>query len=125
MPYTIEWEAAGVIKRFTGMVTGPELVASVNEIASHPRFRELKYELSDYLQSEGTDFSQNALNEVRAVRISSYQTNPHIRVAIVTHHPDIEQRIYSTIAAKLTLHQTKVFPSITDANLWLGRIGEN
>jgi hypothetical protein len=114
MPYTIEWEAAGVIKRFTGMVTGPELVASVNEIASHPRFRELKYELSDYLQSE-----------VRAVRISSYQTNPHIRVAIVTHHPDIEQRIYSTIAAKLTLHQTKVFPSITDANLWLGRIGEN
>ena len=121
MPYTIEWEPQGVVKRFTGLVSGAELVQSVNEVASHPGFRSLRYELSDYLGSDATDFSQNALNEVRAMRISSYQTNPHIRVAIVTLHPDIEQRIYSTIAAKLTLHQTKVFASISEADQWLGR----
>jgi hypothetical protein len=121
MPYTIDWEPEGVVKRFTGMVTSAELVASVHEIATNVRFRQLKYEISDYLGSSGTDFSQNALNEVRAMRISSFQTNPRIRVAIVTHNPEIQERIFSTIAAKLTLHQTRVFTAVEEADTWLGR----
>jgi hypothetical protein len=121
MPYTIDWEPEGVVKRFTGMVTSAELVASVHEIATNVRFRQLKYEISDYLGSSGTDFSQNALNEVRAMRISSFQTNPRIRVAIVTHNPEIQERIFSTIAAKLTLHQTRVFTAVEEADIWLGR----
>jgi hypothetical protein len=121
MPYTIDWEPVGVVKRFTGLVTSAELVASVHEIATNQKFRQLKYELSDYLGSTGTDFSQNALNEVRAMRISSFQTNPQIRVAIVTRNPEIQERIFSTIAAKLTLHQTRVFTAEEEANAWLGR----
>jgi hypothetical protein len=121
MPYTIDWEPEGVVKRFTGLVTSAELVASVHEIATNVKFRQLKYEISDYLGSSGTDFSQNALNEVRAMRISSFQTNPRIRVAIVTHNPEIQERIFSTIAAKLTLHQTRVFTAVEEANIWLGR----
>jgi hypothetical protein len=48
-------------------------------------------------------------------------SNPRIKVAIVTHDTEIQRRIYSTIAARLTLHQTKVFNAIADANTWLGR----
>jgi hypothetical protein len=61
------------------------------------------------------------LNEVRAVRLGSFKTNPNIRVAIVTMDPQIQQRIYSTIVAKLTLHQTQVFSTTAEANAWLGR----
>jgi len=121
MPYTLEWEPFGVHKKFTGLVSGAELVRSVIEVASDIRFADLHYELSNYLDADSTDFSQDALNEVRAVRIGSFNANPNIRVAIVTKDPQIEQRIYSTIAARLTLHQTRVFGHLADANAWLGR----
>ncbi len=121
MPYSLTWEAHGVYKKFTGVVTGEELLQSVIEISMDIRFGSALYEFSDYLGAEATEFSQDALNEVRAVRIGSFMGNPRIKVAIVTHDTEIQQRIYSTIAARLTLHQTRVFHAVADANAWLGR----
>ena len=122
MPYSLFWEPNGVYKKFTGLVTGSELVRSVNEVANDIRFADAHYEISDYLSAQHTDFSQDALNEVRAVRIGSISRNPGIRVAIVTLDTQIQQRIYSTIAARLTLHQTKVFSSLPEAEVWVGRL---
>lgn len=122
MPYALSWEPKGVYKKFTGVVTGAELVDSVKEVAEDVRFANAHYEVSDYLSAERTDFSQDALNEVRAVRIGSISRNPAIRVAIVTLDTEIQQRIYSTIAARLTLHQTKVFTALPEAEAWVGRL---
>lgn len=121
MPYALHWETHGVYKEFSGVVTGAELVQSVVDVASHVKFRSLVYEVSDYLSAVETDFSQDALNEVRALRIGSFKTNPNIKVAIITLDPLIQQRIYSMIAARLTLHQTRVFSATAEANAWLGR----
>jgi hypothetical protein len=121
MPYTITWEPRGVYKQFTGVVTGAELLQSVNEIASDQRFSSLQYEVSDYLPAERTEFSQDALNEVRAIRIGSFMNNPHIKVAIITRDEEIQQRMASTIAARLTMHETRVYEAVADANGWLGR----
>lgn len=121
MPYALHWETHGVYKKFSGVVTGAELLQSVVDVASHVKFRSLVYEVSDYLSAAETDFSQDALNEVRAIRIGSFQTNPNIKVAIITLDPLVQQRIYSTIAARLTLHQTRVFSATAEANAWLGR----
>ena len=122
MPYSLSWEPNGVYKKFTGMVTGSELVRSVNEVANDIRFAAARYEISDYLSATHTTFSQDALNEVRAMRIGSISRNPAIRVAIVTLDTEIQQRIYSTIAARLTLHQTKVFSALPEAEAWVGRL---
>ena len=121
MPYSLIWEPQGVYKKFSGVVTGDELVRSVIEVANALQFTAARYEVSDYLDAEQTDFSQDALNEVRAVRIGSFSRNPQIRVAIVTHNAEIQQRIFSTIVARQTLHQTKIFDAVADANAWLGR----
>lgn len=122
MPYTLHWETHGVYKEFSGAVTGSELLQSVIDVASNVKFGALAYEISDYLSADETVFTQDALNEVRAVRMGSFKRNPNIKVAIVTMDPQIEQRIYSTIAARLTLHQTRVFSTTSDANAWLGRL---
>lgn len=121
MPYSLTWEPDGVYKKFSGVVSGAELLQSVIEVAMDIRFGSSHYEVSDYMDAESTEFSQDSLNEVRAVRIGSFMSNPRIKVAIVTRDVEIQQRIYSTIAARLTLHQTKVFNAIADANNWLGR----
>lgn len=121
MPYSLIWEPFGVYKKFTGVVTGAELVRSVIEVAHDMKFAGMQYEVSDYLGAERTEFSQDALNEVRAVRIGSYSRNPRVRVAIVTLDLEIQQRIFSTIAARLTMHQTRIFDMLSDANAWVGR----
>lgn len=122
MPYSLIWEPKGVYKHFTGVVTGAELLQSVKEIAADERFYSIQYEVSDYLPAERTEFSQDALNEVRAVRIGSFMNNPRIKVAIITRDPEIQQRMASTIAGRLTMHQTQVFAAVADANGWLGRV---
>jgi hypothetical protein len=122
MPYTLIWEPEGVYKQFTGVVTGAELVRSVNEVVNDIRFSNARYEVTDYLSAVRTEFSQDALNEVRAVRIGSFQRNPRIIVAIITLDIEILHRIRSTIAAQLTLHKTKVFSTVTPANEWVGRL---
>lgn len=121
MPYTLRWEPHGVYKEFRGVVTGIELLRSVQEVANDFRFYDMQYEVSDYLQAERTEFSQESLNEVRAVRIGSFMANPRIKVALVTLDPEIQQRMETTITARLTLHQTKVFCELGEANAWLGR----
>lgn len=121
MPYALHWETHGVYKTFNGVVTGSELLQSVIDVASNVRFGGLVYEISDYLSADETVFSQDELNEVRAVRMGSFKANPNIKVAIVTTDPQIQQRIYSTIAARLTFHQTRVFSDRAGANAWLGR----
>jgi hypothetical protein len=124
MPYTLRWEPHGVYKEFCGLVTGTELLSSVKEVANDFRFYDIQYEVSDYLQAERTDFSQESLNEVRAVRIGSFMSNPRIKVALVTLDPEIQQRMETTIAARLTLHQTRLFSQLDEANVWLGRTVE-
>lgn len=124
MPYTLRWEPHGVYKEFSGVITGAELLTSVKEVANDFRFYELHYEVSDYLSAERTEFSQESLNEVRAVRIGSFMSNPRIKVAMVTLDPEIQQRMASTITARLTLHQTRVFSHLEEANTWLGRSAE-
>lgn len=121
MPYTVRWEPLGVYKEFSGVVTGAELLASVKEVANDFRFYDIQYEVSDYLDAERTEFTQEALNEVRAVRIGSFMSNPRIKVALVTLDPEIQQRMETTIASRLTLHQTRLFSALDEANQWLGR----
>lgn len=121
MPYSLVWETHGVYKKFSGIVTGEELVRSVIEVANAMQFTGARYEVSDYLDAEQTDFSQDALNEVRAVRIGSFSRNPQMRVAIVTLNAEIQQRIFSTIVARQTLHQTSTFNDLAEANTWVGR----
>jgi hypothetical protein len=124
MPYTVTWESNGFYKKFTGVVTGAELLASVIDVASDRRFKNSRYEVSDYLSADYTEFSQDTLNEVRAVRIGSFQTNPRIQVSIVTLDPQIQQRIFSTIATRMTLHPTQLFSTVDEANVWLGRVAD-
>ncbi len=102
-------------------MNGAELVHSVLEVANDIRFADARYEISDYLAPERTDFSQDALNEVRTLRIGSLSRNRSIKVAIVTLDTEMQQRIYCTIAARLTLRQTKVFSALADAQTWVGR----
>ena len=122
MPYSLFWEPRGVYKKFTGGVTGAELVRSVIDVANDIRFTDARYEISDYLAAEHTDFSQDVLDEVRALRIGAISRNQGIRIAIVTLDTHIQQRIYSTIAARLSLHQTKVFSALPEAEAWVGRV---
>ena len=82
MPYSLIWEPGGVYKKFNGVVTGAELLQSVGEVSLDYRFASAQYEVSDYLDAVSTDFSQDALNEVRAVRIGSFMSNPRINLTL-------------------------------------------
>ena len=48
MSYEIDWQDKGQITRFTGHVTGAELVRYLEEVAADPRFDDIRFSITDW-----------------------------------------------------------------------------
>ena len=89
MPYELTWEAMGVINRFSGFVTGADLVCSMEVIASDPRFDDLRFVISDRREMQGNSIGPQDLERAAAIRIGSMATNPNIRVLVVASESEL------------------------------------
>ena len=84
MPYELSWEAAGVVFRFSGIVSDDDLVASNDEIYASPRFPEMRYQIVDFSTIDKFDVSAAAVRAVSRLDRRASEINPNVRVAIIT-----------------------------------------
>lgn len=120
MPYEHTWEPKGVLRRLWGQVTGPEFVRAAEELAAHPRFDEFRYLLNDFREATGHSIDERALENLAAIRFGSMFTNPRIRVAVVSSHPDVLALVGATQRLPLKgSHPTAAFDTMEQARAWL------
>ncbi len=124
MSYQIRYEPHGAIKYFAGRVSAHDLLQSERDIMGHPRFTEFRYIISVYLSAEATSFTEDDRQELRALRIGSYRTNPRVRYAAVTQDARIRQNIMDSVEAGEVLHATSVFDNYLDAVMWANRTAQ-
>ena len=84
MPYELTWEAAGVVFRFSGIVSDDDLVASNDEIYASLRFPEMRYQIVDFSTIDKFDVSAGAVRVVADLDRKASEINPDVRVAIIT-----------------------------------------
>lgn len=118
MAYSFQWCPAGVIKRFTGKVAFDDINKSEKEIAGSSRFTELKFVISDYLNAESVSLTDMQRQEIRALRIGGFYSNPRIRYAFATQDPTIRHSIEQSVRDRDFLHPVKVFSNFEDAHKW-------
>ena len=121
MPYELSWEPLGVVYRFSGVVSDVDLVAATEEVNASSRFPVMKYQIVDFSAIEKFDVSAATVRAVAASDRRSAETNPDVKVAIIT--SEVFLRGMSNIYA--IEHEvaggswtTEVFESEEDARAW-------
>ena len=119
MGYEITWETRGACKRFFGHVTGAELMRSVEEIESDPRFDSVRYVVNDFLAVESFSVSEENVLTISAIDGAASITNPNIKVAIVATDDRVRAMAELYANSPLNTYPTRIFTNMDAARDWV------
>ena len=121
MSFELTWEPCGVYRRYWGDVSMAERRRSLELICADPRFDDLHYVITSYLDVDSCDISPAANKEIAALHIGPSRTNPRIRIAAVVTDARIIQSIEHFIGLEMTSLPYCIFPSVAAAREWVSR----
>lgn len=119
MPYELTWEPQGVCRRYFGQVLIDERSRSFDLICSDARFDALRYTVTDYLEVEHYEVTDDATEEIAARHIGALLTNPHIVIAAVAVDPRVVASIRHFIGLGFITQPYGLFPTMADARAWI------
>ena len=121
MPYTLSWEPRGVYRRYLGDVTMAERAHSLERICADPRFDDLCYTITCYLDVQAYEATPDGTRDVAAMHIGPLFTNPRIIMAAVAVRPDILAYIEAFTATGFVRQPYRVFDTLREARAWIER----
>jgi hypothetical protein len=119
MPYSLHWEPRGVYRRYFGEVTIEERLESFNAVCADPRFDDLRYTITDYLDIARYEVNDLATQEIAAMHIAPLHTNPRVMIAAVAVNPEVVSAIEAFIALQFIAQPYRIFPTLPDARSWI------
>jgi len=119
MSYELIWEPAGVVKRYRGVLTGHDLVESVERTEADPRFDGLRYVINDFLAVVRVEVILADVEHVAAVDRGAAMTNRDIWIAVLTTSGEITGLARRYAELSRNVYPTQVFETMSQARLWL------
>lgn len=119
MAYEINWEQAGVHRRFWGHVSDMEIAQSVGDASTDPRFNEMRYAIYDFSGCDDMTYTVEGTELLSALGVLSEMANPHIKIAIVADKPSTRGLGEAYTAAMLNRFPTGMFATLSEAREWL------
>jgi len=121
MPYSHAWEDRGVVKHFSGFVTGEEFARSAQEIAADRRFDDLRFIICDFLDVKGHSIDARSIERIAITRLGSLYSNPNIRVVLITTDEKVAKLKLAIEHPRFgKTYETCVFGTVQQARDWLG-----
>ena len=124
MPYETTWETSGVIQKFRGVVSSPELFDALTDIQNGPRVGSLRYLIRDFLDVKVFDVGVKVLLEGRAWSMWVQEGVPEIVIAVVTTSPEIIQSMKVASSYGLDACPFAIFSTIEEARTWVAGFQE-
>jgi len=121
MPHKLTWEPKGVYWKYSGKVTGAEIIETSTAIYGDPRFDDLLYKLVDFTDIESIDMNNQDIIEIACLHKAAGLSNPRIKNAILI------SANTSKLANKFAAFfddspwDVQIFQEIDKANSWLDR----
>lgn len=106
--------------RYTGHVTGADMLEAANEIAAHPKMENIRYVIGDWSKVEVADISPDDVRELAALIIALAKSFPGVKNAsVVANYESGEARasLYDVLTDGTTW-ETATFGSVEDAMKW-------
>lgn len=121
MAHTLDWEQNGVYWKYSGNVSGQEIIDASTEIYGDPRFDSLKYKLVDFSDVESIEISEEEIKLITFQHAASSKSNARIKNAIVMAKYDERGKLFAHYLVKSSSWEVSVFNNLTEANNWVGR----
>ncbi len=119
MAFDITWEPRGIYRRYWGDVTIAERRQSFELIFSDPRFDDLLFTITDYLDARSYEITDDATEEIAALHVGATQTNPRLLMAAVVTDARIIRAIQHFMALEMVPTPYRIFSTVADARAWI------
>ncbi len=120
MSYTLSWEANGVVKLFTGRTSDLEVLASIVEIESDPRFENIRWVINDFLRCTGFEVSKDGVDLMAATDKAASVSNANVKVAVIATDRELVGMAKHYADSPMNVYPTQIFSNRADAHAWLG-----
>ena len=114
------WEPRGLWRKFSGTVSGAELMRSNAAGQGDMRFDALRYVINDFRATEHFILGPDELEEIAATDGAAAMANSDIKIAVVSANPEILAVAESYMSAKLSPFPVGNFATLAEARDWLG-----
>ena len=120
MTFEAIWEEKGIYWKYSGILTGDDILQSNVSIYGDSRFDKLRYQLLDMLDVESFDVDTEAMEEVTAMDLGASQTNPNLIVAVVATQVQARRlvELYENTTGGAPW-ETEIFESVEAARAWI------
>ena len=120
MANELNWEKSGVYWKYTGEVSGTEVVNACVSIYGDPRFDTLKYKLVDFSAVKAMSITDADLRRIAFQDKAAELSNPYVKSAIImTSEIHLGEKFASYFDD--SSWEVEVFSDVDLANKWLGR----
>lgn len=120
MAYELQWEPHGVYKRLSGVVSGEEFIASVEEVQGHAQFDRVRYVINDFSEVNSHGLSDQVLVGLAALQYGAHARNPRCRIFFVTRDEELPELINKYLVdGHMVSYEVIVTQTVAEARLWL------
>lgn len=119
MPYEIDWQDEGQVNRFTGHVTGAELVRYLEEVSADPRFDDIRFSITDWSLVSSGDVTAKDLAYFAALSSAHRLSNPKVLEVEIAPQPALREMVRKWRAAHPAPHLVALVSTRDEALRWV------
>lgn len=114
------WEPEGVVAKYSGAVSGDELLECVRRIQADARFDDTRYVIHDLSAIDRHGIGEATLTDVAVLHIGAAASCPNCRVVFVSTDSGLAGNIEKVLMSPLMQsYEVMVQPSLLAARDWL------
>ena len=123
MPYQVIWEPRGVYTRFSGDVTGADMLGNIEDVCRDARFEQHRYHILDF--SDATDFvaTEREMLVNCGVLVGAAFVHHQVLVAAVVTRENVRAALERLHALGVSPYVAKIFPTVAEARKWIQESG--
>lgn len=120
MPHTNSWKERGLIRSYTEIINGSEIIESNLEMHGDSRFDHISYVINDFSKVEGCLVSEEELEMMSITDEVAKHSNRYLKIAIVATQEEIIKlaQIYCDFMRDAS-YDAEIFATLEDAHAWV------
>ena len=119
MPCTITWEPKGVYSKFAGAVGIDDLFQMMRSVAADPRFDDIRYQITDFLDVSNQALTPEEIEEAAALDFAHSLSNPRFLHAAVAQDARVLALLRHWVSVSATPERIACFTTVEEARRWI------